>query len=63
MESGVANGPPLDIEKATRRELLKEYKSCEDLWSKYSCDCFGFYMDALHKKIVEHSGWPVRRKQ
>lgn len=59
---GGRSGPLLDIEKATKKELIKEYKECEDLWGSYSCDCFGYYLQALHKKIVELGGWPVRRK-
>jgi len=51
----------IDIETATYKELLKEYDECTgELWSKYSCDCFGFYIDALHKKITELGGWPAR---
>lgn len=50
----------IDIEKATKEELLIEYERCEELWSKYSCDCFGYYVDALHKRIVELGGWPTK---
>lgn len=47
----------LDIETASKEELLQEYENCERLWGKYSCDCFGYYVQALHKKIVELGGW------
>lgn len=47
----------VDIEIATREELIVEYEKCEKDWEKYSCDCFGFYMKALHKRIVELGGW------
>jgi hypothetical protein len=50
----------IDIDNATHQELLCEYEKCEQLWVKYSYDCFGFYMDALHKKIVELGGWESR---
>jgi len=49
----------IDIENVTYEELLKEYKYCQSLWSKYSCDCFGFYIDALHKKILELDGFKM----
>lgn len=53
----------IDIEKATHNELLNEYEKCEDLWGKYSCDCFGFYMSALHKKISKHKlGFKKQRR-
>jgi hypothetical protein len=48
----------IDIENATHQELLKEYEECEELWGKYSCDSFGYYISALHKRIVELGGWP-----
>jgi len=60
MEKG--NRHPLDIENSTHEELLKEYEYCESIWGKYSCDCLGFYIQALHKKIVEFGGWPLNRK-
>ena len=47
----------IDIEKATHKELLTEWDKCQELWGKYSCDCFGFYTTELHKKIVELGGW------
>ena len=50
----------LDIEKATHDELLKEYDSCMEDWGKYSCDSFGYYIDALHKQIVKFGGWPAK---
>ena len=50
----------IDIETATHKELLKEYDECEELWGMYSGDGFGHYMTALHKKIAEKGGWPVK---
>jgi hypothetical protein len=48
----------IDIEKSTKEELIKEYELVTvDTWSKYSCDCLGFYISALHRKIVELGGW------
>ena len=49
----------IDIETATKKELLAEYKECEKLWGSFSSDCFGFYIQALHKAIVEKGGWPT----
>jgi len=48
----------VDIETASHEELLSEYKACELLWGKWSCDSFGFYIAALHKRIIELGGWP-----
>ena len=48
----------LNVQDATKEELIKEYDEVSgDLWSKYSCDCLGFYLSALHKRIVELGGW------
>jgi len=47
----------IDIQTATKKELLSEYKECEKDWGKYGCDCLGYYMSALHKRIVEFGGW------
>lgn len=52
----------LDIKTATHKELLTEYEECEKSWGKYSCDCLGFYIQALHTRIVELGGWPIRKK-
>ena len=49
----------VDIEKSTHKELLEEYERCQELWGKYSGDDFGYYVQALHKKIVEMGGWPT----
>lgn len=54
------NNNTIDIETATKEELIAEYNKCEEEWSKFSCDCFGFYIQALHSKIVELGGFPVR---
>ena len=51
----------IDIEKSTKKELLDEYEKCQEEWGKLSCDCFGFYIKALHKKIVVMGGWPVKK--
>lgn len=48
----------LDIDTASHEELLKEWEDMEELWGMYSCDCFGFYMNALHSKIESMGGWP-----
>jgi hypothetical protein len=48
----------IDIENATKEELIKEHElMIGDIWSKYSCDCLGFYVADLHRKIVELGGW------
>ena len=47
----------IDIKTATKDELIAEYEKCERVWGKYSSDCFGFYIQALHKKIVELGGF------
>lgn len=47
----------IDIESSTKEQLIVEYEECERVWGKYSSDCFGFYIQALHKKIVELGGW------
>ena len=50
----------IDIETATHQELLDEYEKCQKDWGKNSCDGYGYYIDALHKKIVELGGWPAK---
>lgn len=50
----------LKIRTVSKKALLKEYKECEKLWGKYSCDSLGYYMTALHKRIVELGGWPTK---
>jgi hypothetical protein len=47
----------IDILKATKSQLIKEYDRCEKLWGKYSSDSFGYYISALHKRICELGGW------
>ena len=47
----------IDIELSTKEELIAEYEECEKIWGKYSSDCFGYYIMALHRKIVELGGW------
>lgn len=49
-----------EIKQATHEELLNEWGKCDELWSKYSCDCLGFYIEELHSAIVKKGGWPVR---
>lgn len=49
----------INIEESTHEELLDEYEKCQKDWGMYSCDSFGFYISALHKKIVELGGWPT----
>jgi hypothetical protein len=49
----------LDIENATLKELISEWDSCQKDWGKYSSDCYGYYIDALHKQIVKLGGWPL----
>ena len=48
----------IDIENATKEELIAEYDKCNKDWGKYGCDCFGYYIQALHKRIIELGGWP-----
>ena len=47
----------IDIETATKEELIKEYQQCEKDWGKWSCDSFGYYIEALRKKIMELGGF------
>lgn len=51
----------INIETASYSELLQEWEECQKLWSKYSCDCFGYYIQALHRKIESLGGWPARK--
>lgn len=46
-----------DLEKATDDELALEQIRCEKLWSRFSCDCFGFYISALHREITKRNIW------
>ncbi len=46
------NETMIDIENASREELITEYNKCMDMWGMYSCDCFGYYITALHRAIV-----------
>jgi len=47
-----------DINKPTKEDLIKEYNYIlEDLWSKYSCDCLGFYIKEVHIRILELGGF------
>lgn len=50
----------LDIENSTHQELINEYEKCQQLWGKYSCDCFGYYIEALGKAITEKGGWTLK---
>ena len=50
----------LNIDKSTHKELLVEWNKCQKLWSKYSCDCFGFYINSLYNKIVDYGGWCIK---
>lgn len=47
----------IDIATATKQELIEEYEAMEAEWGKWSCESFGFYLSALHKRIVELGGW------
>jgi len=47
----------IDIDTSTKEELIKEYNECEKAWGKFSSDCFGFYIQYLHRRIVELGGW------
>ncbi|KYG75343.1 hypothetical protein [Roseivirga spongicola] len=47
----------LDIKNSTKEELLNEYENCMNDWGKYSCDSFGYYIQALHREIVDRGGW------
>lgn len=57
------NTEPFDIENATHEELLIEWRKCEILWGKYSCDCFGYYINQLHQKIVSLGGWHSKQSK
>lgn len=50
----------IDIEKATKQELIEEYQKCQSDWGMFSSDCYGFYVDALHRKIVSIGGWDIK---
>lgn len=52
----------INIETATKEELLAEYEQCEKMWGKYSSDCFGFYIQALHRQITAKGGWPTNNR-
>ena len=43
----------IDIEHVSDRILMKEWNDCQNLWSTYSCDCFGFYIKALSDEILK----------
>jgi len=51
----------IDIESATKEELLIEYEEMEKLWGMYSCDCFGYYIIALQKRIMLLGGFPLHK--
>ena len=55
-------GKLINVETASKEELLKEYDKCQENWSKWSCDCFGYYMIAIHKRIIELGGFPVKKE-
>ncbi|NJO89831.1 MAG: hypothetical protein HC831_13455 [Chloroflexia bacterium] len=48
-----------DISKVSNHDLLNEYEKCMAIWGKYSCDCFGYYISALHREITKRGGWPA----
>ncbi len=50
----------IDIKKSTYHELLDEYEKCEELWRRYSCDCFGFYISAILSEITKRGGFPPK---
>lgn len=43
----------LDIDNATLDELESEYAECEANWGKWSCECFGFYIEAIRCRIIK----------
>jgi hypothetical protein len=43
----------IDIESASLKELQNELEAMNKLWGAYSCDCFGFYISALQKRIAQ----------
>jgi hypothetical protein len=47
----------IDIENSTHEELLVEWENCQEDWASLSCDCFGFYIKALHTAITNKGGW------
>ena len=47
----------IEIEKASKEELIQEYEKCQQDWGKYSSESFGHYITALHTRIVELGGW------
>jgi len=46
-----------NIENATKEQLIVEYENCMKDWSKYSCDCFSFYIAKVHDKIISLGGF------
>lgn len=46
-----------DLKNATDDELIEEEAECERLWGRYSCECFGFYISALRREILDRNIW------
>ena len=45
----------------TKKELLKaELEKCNNLWSRFSCDCLHYYMEALENEIKKCVESPER---
>lgn len=51
----------IDVNAATKEELLEEHEECEQLWSRYSCEGLGNYITAIRKRIAELGGFPPRK--
>lgn len=47
----------IDIENATKQQLIDEYEKCLNDWNKFSCDCYGFYIGKIHSKIIDMGGF------
>ena len=50
----------IDIKTANHQELINEYAICQEQWGRLSSECFGFYIYALHKRIVQLGGWILK---
>jgi hypothetical protein len=43
----------MNLKTATKEQLLREAEQCNQEWRKWSCDCLGYYIQALYKRIGE----------
>lgn len=48
----------LNVKKATRRQLFKEYREVYNLTSNYYYDCVYNYLYLIQDRIIETGGFP-----